>query len=110
MTPRLHPDGRPTDSLRHLRPLADISLSPSVTTSTVPHNERTHRRLVRLGRVLLVLGPSLIMSHILSDTQFAGETAVWTYTLASYDVAVVVTIIGAALTWRTPPAEQMRSR
>lgn len=50
------------------------------------------------------------MSHILSDTQFAGETAVWTYTLASYDVAVVVTIIGAALTWRTPPAEQMLSR
>ena len=87
MTPHLHPDGRPTDSLRHLRPLADISLSPSVTTSTVPHNERTHRRLVRLGRVLLVLGPALIMSHILSDTQFAGETAVWTYTLASYDVA-----------------------
>lgn len=95
--------------MRHLRHLADISPPSSAPTSAVSPKERTHRRLVRLGQVLLVLGPALIVSHILSDAQFAGEPALWTYTLASYDVAIVVTIIGAALTWRTPPAEQIRS-
>ncbi|WP_417508743.1 hypothetical protein [Microbacterium sp.] len=50
------------------------------------------------------------MSHVFSDAQLAGEAALWTYTVASYDIAGVITIIGAALTWRTPPAEERCSR
>lgn len=104
---RPRPGGRHTDPMRHLRHLADIASPMPAPTSAVSYRERTHRRLVRLGRVLLVLGPALIVSHLFSDTQFAGEAALWTFTVASYDVAVVITIIGAALTWRTPPAEEL---
>ncbi len=57
-----------------------------------------------------MLGPVLIVSHVFSDAQLAGEAALWTYTVASYDIAGVITIIGAALTWRTPPAEERCSR
>lgn len=65
--------------------------------------ERTHRQLVRLGRVLLVIGPLLAIVHLLVDTQSGGAGGTfWTYTLASLEAAVITTIVGIALAWREP--------
>ncbi len=63
---------------------------------------RTHRRLVRLAYVLLALGPALALAHLVSDTQ-STDAAWWTYTVASYDVAVIMVIIAVALILRTSP-------
>lgn len=65
--------------------------------------ERTHRQLVRLGRVLLVAGPLLATVHLLLDTQSSGSSGTfWTYTVASLEAAVIMTIVGVALAWRDP--------
>lgn len=65
--------------------------------------ERTHQQLVRLGRVLLVLGPLLALVHLLLDAQPDGSGGTfWTYTIASLEAAVITTIVGIALTWREP--------
>ncbi|WP_426183448.1 hypothetical protein [Microbacterium sp. TWP3-1-2b2] len=65
---------------------------------------------MRLGRVLLVLGPVLVVSHVLGDTvPVLAVDPVWTYTVASYDIAVIITIIGVALAWRAPPDEAGRA-
>lgn len=63
--------------------------------------ERTHRQLVRLGRVLLVIGPLLATVHLLLDAQSDGAGGTfWTYTLASLEAAIITTIVGIALAWR----------
>lgn len=65
--------------------------------------QRTHRQLVRLGRVLLVVGPLLAAVHLLLDTQSSGSSGTfWTYTVASLEAAVITTIVGIALAWREP--------
>lgn len=64
--------------------------------------ERTHRRLVRLGYVLLATGPVLALTHLVSDTQ-STDAAWWTYTIASYDVALIMVIGAVALILRTSP-------
>ena len=72
-------------------------------TGTHPHDPvRTHRRLVRLGYVLLALGPALALAHLVSDTQ-STDAAWWTYTVASYDVALIMVIGAVALILRTSP-------
>ena len=63
---------------------------------------RTHRRLVRLGYVLLATGPVLALAHLLSDTQ-STDAAWWTYTVASYDIALVIVMAAVALILRDPP-------
>ncbi len=70
---------------------------------------RLHRRLVRLGIVLLAAGPALVLIHLSTDTQYGSHNGTWwTYTVASYDVAIITTIIGVALVWRSPPASDER--
>jgi len=64
--------------------------------------ERTHRQLVRLGRVLLVAGPLLATVHLLLDAQSGTDGTFWTYTVASLEAAVITTIVGIALAWREP--------
>jgi len=57
-----------------------------------------------LGRVLLGVGPILALSHAVADAQVTeGDAPVWTYTFGSFDVAVIITILGVALAWREPP-------
>lgn len=89
-----------------LHPLSSIAHRPSHARRPprIPSAQRTHRRLVRLGWVLLAAGPTLALIHVLTDAQRGGSTNTWwTYTLASYDITVIIAIIGAALVWRTPP-------
>lgn len=65
--------------------------------------ERTHHQLVRLGRVLLVVGPLLALVHLLMDAQPDGAGGTfWTYTIASLEAAIITTIVGIALAWREP--------
>ncbi|WP_426621861.1 hypothetical protein [Microbacterium sp. As-52] len=52
--------------------------------------------------MLLVTGPVLALAHLVSDTQ-STDAAWWTYTVASYDVAVIIVIVAVALILRTPP-------
>lgn len=63
---------------------------------------RTHRRLIRLGYMLLTTGPVLALTHLLSDARWAEGTW-WTYTVASYDVALIMVIGAVALVLRKPP-------
>lgn len=97
------PDAR-YDPLHRLSALTHRS-APRRPASRIPRVDRLHRRLVRLGRVLLATGPTLVLIHLITDAQHGGNSdAWWTYTVASYDVAIITMIIGAALVWRSPPA------
>ncbi|WP_404436317.1 hypothetical protein LG322_14300 [Microbacterium aerolatum] len=64
---------------------------------------RTHRRLVRLGYALLAAGPVLALAHLINDTQ-STDAAWWTYTVASYDIALIIVMAAVALILRNPPA------
>ncbi len=93
---RIHPaHGHLLPHLRHITPL------PTRTASRSP--ERTHRSLVGLGRVLLALGPTMLVIHVITDAYFGDGGTLWTYTLASYEAAVITIIIGIALVGREPP-------
>lgn len=99
-------DAVPEDLPHHLRhhshPAPTTASQPGRTAD--PRHERRHRRLVRLGQLLLALGPALALSHLITDVQLADRTGTfWTYTLASYDITIVITIIGIALTCRASP-------
>ena len=49
--------------------------------------------------------PQASWDELKNDAQHGGNSdAWWTYTVASYDVAIITMIIGAALVWRSPPA------
>lgn len=63
---------------------------------------RTHRRLVRLGYALLATGPLLALAHLVTDAR-STDSPWWTYTIASYDITVIIVIIATALILRTPP-------
>lgn len=63
---------------------------------------RTHRRLVRLGYALLATGPLLALAHLVTDTQ-STDSPWWTYTIARYDITVIIVIIATALILRAPP-------
>lgn len=94
---RIHPaHGHLLPHLRHINP-------PPTRTPASRSPERTHRSLVRLGRVLLTLGPTMLVIHIITDAYFGGGGTLWTYTLASYEAAVITIIIGIALVGREPP-------
>lgn len=89
--------------LPHLRHIT----APPTRTRAPRSPERTHRTLVRLGRVLLTIGPTLLLIHIIADAYFGGDGVLWTYTLASYEAAVIIIIIiGIALAWREPPSRR----
>lgn len=97
------PDAR-YDPLHHLSPLTHHS-SPRRPESRISRTIRLHRRLVRLGRVLLATGPAFVLVHLSTDVQDGGNSDTWwTHTVASYDVAIITMVIGAALVWRSPPA------
>ncbi|WP_404438195.1 hypothetical protein LG322_04035 [Microbacterium aerolatum] len=52
--------------------------------------------------MLLATGPVLALAHLVSDTQ-STDAAWWTYTVASYDVALIIVIVAVALILRAPP-------
>ncbi|GEM_PF-3538479 len=89
----------PFDPLHHLT--AVHSSSPGAPSRRSPA-ERTHRRLVRLGYMLLICGPALALAHLISDAQ-STDVAWWTYTIASFDIAVIMVIVALALILRAPP-------
>lgn len=79
-------------------------------TGTIPFDPmRTHRRLVRLGYVLLATGPVLALAHLVSDMQ-STDAAWWTYTVASYDIALIIVMVAVALILRDPPAAGTNQR
>lgn len=63
---------------------------------------RRHRRLVRLGALILLAAVTGILAHIVIDAT-TRDWSFWTYTLASYETATILAIIGIALIWREPP-------
>lgn len=94
----------PFDPLHHLSAVARAS-SHTAPSPRMSPAARTHRQLVCLGYVLLVVGPGLALAHLVSDIQRV-DASWWTYTLASYEVATISTIVAVALVLRTPPIER----
>lgn len=91
----------PFDPLHHLSAVARAS-SHAAPAPRVSRAVRTHRRLVRFGYVLLIVGPGLALAHLVSDSQRV-DSSWWTYTLASYEFAIIITIVAVALVLRAPP-------
>lgn len=94
-------DPHPEVRLRHLRALAASHPAPRRPARSP---RRRHRVLVCLGWVLIVAGPLLALSHLILDAPGA-KFIWWTSTLASYDVTVIIVIIGVALALRAGPAD-----
>lgn len=63
---------------------------------------RRHRRLVRLGMLIVLLAAVLFATHFTIDLARTASSF-WTYTVGSAETAVILAIIGAALIWREPP-------
>ncbi|GAA2887406.1 hypothetical protein [Microbacterium esteraromaticum] len=84
------------------RPQTGVSQKPAPPVSPV---QRLHRRLVRLGWALLAAGPALGVIHAITDVLLGGTATWWTYTIAGYDTALIVMIIGTALVCRSTPDE-----
>lgn len=66
--------------------------------------QRRHRRLVLLGALILTAAVAGILAHIAIDATTGGRSF-WASTLASYETAIILAIIGTALVWREPPGK-----
>lgn len=89
-----------------LRPLHSLAAVQPPRARPVRSRHRRHQALVRAGWMLIVVGPLLALSHLIVDAP-GTELTWWTGTIASYDVAVIIVIIGTALAFRSAPADRV---
>ena len=71
---------------------------------------RIHRRLVRLGQVLMIVGALVAATHWLAHLEAfgPGQPPGWLDLVAGYPTGVVLIVAGAVLAGRKRPAKPVR--
>ncbi len=70
---------------------------------------RIHRRLVRIGQVLMIVGAIVAATHWLAHLEaFGGQPPGWVDLVAGYPTGVLLLVAGAIMAGRKRPSKPIR--
>ena len=87
-----------------------VSKKNTTTLKETPDPWQRHRRLVRVGQVLMAVGGGIALVHWLTHLEVFGSTQppLWLDFVAGYPAGGLVFILGAMLAGRKRPTTSQR--